>query len=72
MNPEREPVRVRAIVTAVLQLIAVLGIGISAELSEAIIVLAVALVPLLTWLQAEWARRRVTPSGPRTQPRDEI
>ncbi len=61
MRPELEPVRVRALISAAIQLLAVFGISVSADLGAAITTLLVALIPLLTWLQAEWARRQVSP-----------
>lgn len=57
-----EPVVNRALIAAIFQIIAVIGVSISPDLQNALTVLILAAVPVATMIAAALARRKVTPT----------
>lgn len=58
---KNEPVINRALLAAVFQMLALFGYALAPEDQEAVTVLVLAAVPVITLVAAWFARRRVTP-----------
>ena len=65
-----EPVRTRGVIAAVVELLLIMGVAVPMQAVGPATTILLALIPLITWLQAELARRRVTPVGPGSRVRE--
>ena len=64
MNTRMEPVMVRALIAALAQGLALVGVAVSAEDVDTLVALILALLPVATIVQGYLARKKVSPVEP--------